>query len=155
MKEKYKILKSFLSKKGLYFHEGDVIYVGKENETLGKDIRLEIPRLLKKGFIGIMKEEKEKDDTGLKFWPWENGKEPYFTCEKDQLEWYIDDDSTKYAHSKDLKNIFVFILRDMKTKQATERVIMKSDPEEVIYTSTKLDDIGCFIDKLKIIKTFK
>ncbi len=79
--------------------------------------------------------------------------------ESDTHEWFKDKSSTHYAQSdnglnKDaLPHIYCFILRD-KTTGRYERVVMDSTSNEVIYASTSLEDIGAFVDKMKIAKRF-
>jgi hypothetical protein len=53
-----------------------------------------------------------------------------------------------------LKNIFCFIVRNKETGEY-DRVVMDSETNEIIYNSKSVEDIGGFIDKLKISKRFK
>lgn len=92
------------------------------------------------------------------------GRNKYLECdglyfESETHEWFNDKTSTSYAQTdnglnKDaLKNIYCFVVRD-KANGQYERVVMDSDSNEVIYSSGSLEDIGFFIDRLKVSKRF-
>ena len=80
--------------------------------------------------------------------------------ESETHEWFHDLINTKYAqtdnglHKDALKNIFCFIVRNKETGEY-DRVVMDSETNEIIYNSKSVEDIGGFIDKLKISKRFK
>jgi hypothetical protein len=80
--------------------------------------------------------------------------------ESDTHEWFHDKISTNYAQKdsgliKDkLPNIYCFIVRDKKTGQY-DRVVMDSTKNEVIFDSKSIEEIGGFIDKLKVQKRFE
>ena len=79
--------------------------------------------------------------------------------ESETHEWFKDKTSTQYAQSDNglnddaLPNIFCFVVRDKETGEY-DRVIMDNMFKEVIYSSKKLEDIGFYIDKLKVFKRF-
>lgn len=78
--------------------------------------------------------------------------------ESDTHEWFNDKSSTVYAHNENgngvsLKNIYCFVTRDKETGEY-ERVVMHSKERAVIYASQSLEDIGFYIDKLKVLKAF-
>ena len=74
-------------------------------------------------------------------------------------EWFHDKTSTQYAQTdnglnKDaLPNIHCFVVREKVTGEYN-RVAMDSKTNEVIYDTKVLEDLGFFIDKLKIAKRF-
>ena len=83
--------------------------------------------------------------------------------ESETHEWFHDKTSTDYAHKpsvlwgsgtqKDaLKNIHCFVVRE-KSNGKYDRVVMDSKTNEIVFTS--LEDVGGFIDRLKIIKRFE
>jgi hypothetical protein len=80
--------------------------------------------------------------------------------ESETHEWFHDKIGTNYAqsdnglHEDDLKSIFCFIVRNKETGEY-DRVVMDSETNEIIYNSKSVEDIGGFIDKLKISKRFK
>jgi len=79
--------------------------------------------------------------------------------ETDTHEWFNDSIATNHAqsnsglHKDALKNIFCFIVRN-KENGEYDRVVMDSKKNEVIYDSKSIEDIGGFIDRLKIQKRF-
>jgi hypothetical protein len=79
--------------------------------------------------------------------------------ESDTHEWFLDKSSSQYAQTDNglntdaLKNIVCFVVRN-KSNGEYERVVMDKVANEVIYATGSLDDIGAFIDKLKIMKRF-
>lgn len=79
--------------------------------------------------------------------------------ESDTHEWFHDKTSTQYAHLENdrgisLKNIICFVVREKETGKY-DRVIMDSKTNAIIYSSKSLEDIGVYIDKLKVMKHFK
>jgi len=80
--------------------------------------------------------------------------------ESETYEWFHDKIGTNYAqtdnglHKDALEKIFCFIVRNKETGEY-DRVVMDSDTNEIIYNSKSVEDIGGFIDKLKIGKRFK
>jgi len=79
--------------------------------------------------------------------------------ESETHEWFNDKIATGYAQKDSglnndaLKNIFCFILRNKETGEY-DRVVMDSVENEIVYTSKSVEDIGGFIDRLKISKRF-
>lgn len=79
--------------------------------------------------------------------------------ESETHEWFHDKTSTQYAQSdnglnKDsLPNIHCFVIREKATGEYN-RVVMDSKTNEVIYSTKVLEDMGFFIDKLKVAKRF-
>ena len=79
--------------------------------------------------------------------------------ESDTHEWFHDKTSTQYAqtdnglHKDALPNIYCFVVRDKATGEYN-RVVMDSKSNEVIYDTKVLEEVGFFIDKLKIQKRF-
>lgn len=75
-------------------------------------------------------------------------------------EWFHDKINTRYAQTdnalnKDaLPNIYCFVVRNKETGEY-DRVVMDSKTNEIIYTSKSLEDIGVFIDRLKVLKRFE
>ena len=79
--------------------------------------------------------------------------------ESDTHEWFHDKTSTQYARTdnglhKDALNIMCFVTRNKETGEY-DRVVMDKDTNEIIYDSKSLEEVGAFIDKLKIKKRFK
>jgi hypothetical protein len=82
--------------------------------------------------------------------------------ESDTHEWFNDKTSTQHAHKQSatgtkndsLKNIHCFVVRDKSTGQYY-RVVLDSKKNQVIYETKSLEDLGFFIDRLKIYKRFK
>jgi hypothetical protein len=85
--------------------------------------------------------------------------------ESDTHEWFHDKISTQYAHKKSvlwgsgeqndaLPNLFCFITRNKKTGEY-DRVIMDNSINEIIYDTKVLEEIGFYIDRLKLDKRFK
>lgn len=79
--------------------------------------------------------------------------------ESETHEWFHDKTSTQYAQSdnglnKDaLSNIHCFVVRE-KTTGEYNRVVMDAKTNEIIYETKVLEDMGFFIDKLKVAKRF-
>jgi hypothetical protein len=84
--------------------------------------------------------------------------------ESETHEWFHDKISTQYAHKESvlwvsgtqkdgLKNIHCFVVREKSTGKY-DRVVLDSNINEVVYSSGSLEEIGGYIDKLKIIKRF-
>lgn len=79
--------------------------------------------------------------------------------ESETHEWFHDKTSTQYAQSdnglnKDaLPNIHCFVVREKGTGEYN-RVAMDAKTNEVIYSTKVLEDMGFFIDKLKVAKRF-
>ena len=85
--------------------------------------------------------------------------------ESETHEWFHDKISTDYAHKESvlwgsgtqkdaLKNIHCFVVRE-KSNGKYDRVVMDSKTNEIVFTSGSLEDVGGFIDRLKIIKRFE
>lgn len=94
----------------------------------------------------------------LKLWPWDHeGEKPFFTNPED-IEWWIDKETTEWAHREDsqgttLENIVGFILR--KDEKPITRVLMDKESNEVIYSNTNLENVACHIDMLKALKRYE
>lgn len=79
--------------------------------------------------------------------------------ESDTHEWFHDKINTQYARTDNglfndaLPNIYCFVVRNKESNEY-DRVVMDSKSNEVIYSSKSIEDIGAFIDKLKISKRF-
>ena len=79
--------------------------------------------------------------------------------ESETHEWFYDKTSTQYAQTdnglnKDaLPNIHCFVVREKSTGEY-DRVAMDGKSNEIIYSTKGLEDMGFFIDKLKIAKRF-
>lgn len=76
----------------------------------------------------------------------------------DTHEWFYDKIATQHAQREDnkgiaLKNIAVFIVRNMETGEY-DRVVMDIETNQPIYDSKSIEDIGFYIDKLKVVKQF-
>ena len=80
--------------------------------------------------------------------------------ESETHEWFHDKSNTHYAqtdnglHKDALPNLFCFVTRNKETGEY-DRVVMDSKTNEIIYDTKVLEDLGFFIDKLKIQKRFK
>ncbi len=80
--------------------------------------------------------------------------------ESETHEWFHDKISTNYAQTNNglyedlLSNIFCFITRN-KIDGDYIRVIVDSNTNQIIFDSRSVEEIGCHIDKLKLIKRFK
>ena len=74
--------------------------------------------------------------------------------ESETHEWFHDKISTEYARKADLENIFCFITRNKPTGEYI-RVIVDSNANRIIFDSRSVEEIGCHIDKMKLIKRFK
>jgi len=78
--------------------------------------------------------------------------------ESETHEWFLDKTSTNYArqkniHNIDLKNLVAFVVRNKSTGEY-DRVVMNSETQEIVFDTKILEEVGFFIDKLKIIKQF-
>jgi hypothetical protein len=79
--------------------------------------------------------------------------------ESETHEWFHDKSTTNYArtdnglHKDALKNIYCFVVRDKETGEY-DRVVMDSKTNEPIYDTKSLEDLGFFIDKMKVQKRF-
>jgi hypothetical protein len=79
--------------------------------------------------------------------------------ESETHEWFHDKTSTQYAQTdnglnKDaLPNIHCFVVREKSTGEY-DRVAMDGKSNQIIYSTKVLEDMGFFIDKLKIAKRF-
>lgn len=79
--------------------------------------------------------------------------------ETETHEWFNDKICTSQAQRESLngngslKHIYCFIVRN-KSNGEYERVVFDNKAKEVIYSSTSLEDIGFYIDKLKVVKRF-
>ena len=79
--------------------------------------------------------------------------------EVENQEWFNDHSNTQYAQDPgvqgvSLPNIMCFIVRD-KTTGHYDRVVMDTKENVAVYSSTSLEAIASYIDKLKIIKHFE
>jgi hypothetical protein len=78
--------------------------------------------------------------------------------ESETHEWFRDKGSTSYAQREkngiSLPNIFCFVIRE-KSSGDYNRVVMDSESNSIIYENGNLEEIGSFIDRLKMIKRFK
>ena len=80
--------------------------------------------------------------------------------ESETHEWFYDKGSTHYAQTDNglnrdaLKNIYCFVTRN-KENGEYDRVVMDRKINEIIYDTKNLEDLGFFIDTLKIQKRFK
>lgn len=79
-------------------------------------------------------------------------------AETETHEWFLDKGNTQWAKShgvgpssEELKGIVCCVVRDKKTGYY-ERVVLENN--EPVYSSTKLEDIAVWIDKMKVIKHF-
>jgi hypothetical protein len=83
--------------------------------------------------------------------------------ESETHEWFKDNSNTSYAQKKsnlyggttadDSLNLMCFVVREKVTGEYN-RLIMDITFNQIIYHSKSLEDIGFFIDKLKIEKRF-
>ena len=89
-------------------------------------------------------------------WPWEREEKPFFVNDEG-FEWYIDEDTTGWAHRENggvsLLNIVGFIVR--KDGESIDRVLMDKETNKVIYSNTSLEAIASHIDILKAVKRFE
>lgn len=96
---------------------------------------------------------KNSEDYTLNLWPWERGEKPYFTNEEG-FEWYIEKDLTKQCQTERLKlpaiNMVVFLVA--KNNEPLERVLMDVKTEQIVYSSTSLEEMAVHIDWLKLVK---
>jgi hypothetical protein len=84
--------------------------------------------------------------------------------ESDTHEWFNDKISTNHAQKKsvlwgsgeqeDNLDIMCFVVRNKATGDY-DRVIMDKPTNEVIYSAKSLEDLGSYIDKLKIMQRLK
>jgi hypothetical protein len=79
--------------------------------------------------------------------------------QSDTHEWFHDKISTGHAQkdwglNKDaLPNIFCFVVRNKESGEYN-RVVMDSNANVVLYSSKSLEEVGFYIDKLKIQKRY-
>ena len=84
--------------------------------------------------------------------------------ESETHEWFKDRISTQHAHKKSelwgsgtqndaLSNLYCFVVRDKATGEY-DRVVMDTSKNEVVYETKSLEDLGFWIDKMKVIKRF-
>ena len=83
------------------------------------------------------------------FYPWDNGKKPYFV-NPEGFEWYADVELTKYAQNENLQgitlpDIYVFWVRK---GEDVKHVILNSKLNQVVYEGG-IEDIGVRIDIMK------
>jgi len=84
--------------------------------------------------------------------------------ESDTHEWFNDKISTNYARKKsvlwgsgeqeDNLDVMCFVVRNKDTGDY-DRVIMDKPTNEVIYSTKSLEDLGYYIDKLKVLRRLK
>lgn len=84
--------------------------------------------------------------------------------ESETHEWFHDKISTQYAHKKSqlfgsgeqndsLDNLFCFVVRDKATGEYN-RVVLDRNAERIVYDTKSFEELGFFIDKLKLQKRF-
>ena len=84
--------------------------------------------------------------------------------ESETHEWFKDRISTQHAHKKSelwgsgtqndaLINLYCYVVRDKKTGEYN-RVVVNNLNSEVLYETKSLEDLGFWIDKMKVIKRF-
>jgi hypothetical protein len=84
--------------------------------------------------------------------------------ESETHEWFNDKISTQHARKKsvlwesgeqgDSLDVVCFVVRNKETGEY-DRVVMDRETEEIIYETKSLEDLGYFIDKLKVKKRFE
>jgi RimJ/RimL family protein N-acetyltransferase len=84
--------------------------------------------------------------------------------ESETHEWFHDKISTQHAQKKsvlwvsgeheDALKFMCFVVRNKETGEY-DRVVMDIKTNEIIYTTKSLEDLGYYIDKLKVIERFK
>jgi hypothetical protein len=84
--------------------------------------------------------------------------------ESETHEWFHDRISTHHARKKsvlwgsgeqeDALNVVCFVLRNKETGEY-DRVMMDINSNEIIYETKSLEDLGFYIDKLKVLKRSK
>ena len=84
--------------------------------------------------------------------------------ESETHEWFNDKISTQHAGKKsvlwgageqgDSLDVVCFVVRNKETGEY-DRVVMDSETNEIIYETKSLEDLGYFIDKLKVKKRFE
>lgn len=83
--------------------------------------------------------------------------------ESETHEWFNDKIGTNYArkqtfsqNSKDQNddlNLYCFVVRN-KENGEYNRVVLDGDTHDIIYETKSLEDLGFFLDKLKILKRY-
>jgi hypothetical protein len=84
--------------------------------------------------------------------------------ESETHQWFNDKISTQHAQKKsilwgsgeqkDSLDIVCFVVRNKRTGEY-DRVVMDKTTNEIIYETKSLEDLGYFIDNLKVQKRFK
>lgn len=84
--------------------------------------------------------------------------------ESETHEWFHDKIGTNYAKKKsvlsgvgeveDALDIVCFVIRNKETGEY-DRVLMDRKTNEVIFSTKSIEDMGFYIDKLKVIKRFE
>lgn len=84
--------------------------------------------------------------------------------ESETHEWFHDKISTNYARKKsvlwgsgeqdDALDVACFVVRNKETGEY-DRVMMDRPTNEIIYSTKVLEDMGFFIDKMKVQKRFE
>jgi hypothetical protein len=84
--------------------------------------------------------------------------------ESETHEWFNDKISTQHARKKsvlwgvgeqgDSLDVVCFVVRNKETGEY-DRVVMDSETNEIMYETKSLEDLGYFIDKLKVKKRFE
>ena len=84
--------------------------------------------------------------------------------ESDTHQWFNDKISTQHAHKKsvlwgsgeqaDSLELACFVIRDKSTGEYN-RVVMDINTNQIIYENKSFEDLGYFIDKLKVVKRFE
>ena len=84
--------------------------------------------------------------------------------ESETHEWFHDKISTQHAQKKsvlwgsreqdDALKLMCFVVRNKETGEY-DRVVMDIKTNEIIYSTKSLEDLGYYIDKLKVIERFK
>ena len=77
----------------------------------------------------------------------------------DTHEWFHDKVGTSSCQNEDkngikLPNLMCFVLRNLKTGEY-DRVILDAKKNEIIYDTKSLEELGFYINKMKIVKHFK
>jgi hypothetical protein len=78
--------------------------------------------------------------------------------ESETHEWFHDKVNTQYARTdnglnKDALDVACFVVRNKETGEY-DRILMDRPTNEIIYSTKVLEDMGFFIDKMKVQKRF-
>lgn len=77
----------------------------------------------------------------------------------DTHEWFNDKHGTNKAQEEDLNyvklpHIICYVVRNIKTGEY-DRIVFDKKKNEIIYDTKSIDDLGFFINRMKIAKHFK